>query len=128
MRRSCSPRSSSSRVSAGTGPASRNRVWDSSRAWRPSEPYDEHARGDSAGGPGLPARYAARLRLQALPVAPPLEADDPAEPRRLEVSRCHEDLLALQTVQQGLSSLTRQVRVHVGARDPVRLEHLHRAM
>src|SRR2546425_11434019 len=66
--------------------------------------------------------------LESLPVAAPLQAHDLPEPGRGEVSGRHDDVFALQPVQQGPSRLACQLRIHIGARDPVGLEHLHRAV
>src|SRR5215470_8760745 len=45
--------------------------------------------------------------LQALPVAAALEADDPAVAGRLEVPGRHQDLLALEPVEERLARLPR---------------------
>src|SRR5438034_578669 len=92
----------------------------------------------SAGGAAVrtPASAASRsfvtcdmvILLQPVPVAASLESHDPPEPRRLEMSRGHDDRLALQTLHQGPSGLARQLRVHVGAGHPVGLVDLHRAV
>src|SRR5262245_29951363 len=63
--------------------------------------------------------------LDALPVPAALEADDAPEARRLEVPRGHEGLLALEPLDERAPGLSRQVRVHVGARHPVGLVELH---
>ena len=65
---------------------------------------------------------------ESLPVTAPLQAHDLSKAGRLEVSRRHDDLFALQPFHQGPSSLARQLRVHVGPRHPVRLVHLGRAV
>src|SRR5258705_8898821 len=66
--------------------------------------------------------------LEALPVAAPVEAHDPAEARGGEVSSRDKDLLALDAVHQGPACLARQLGVPVGPRHPVRLLELHRAV
>src|SRR5437870_13305478 len=67
-------------------------------------------------------------RLEDLPIATTLKAHDLAEAGRLEVSGRHDDLLALQTLHEDASSVTRHLRIHVRARDPVRLVELHRVV
>src|SRR6266704_1299167 len=66
--------------------------------------------------------------LESAPVPPALQAHDPAEAGRLEVSGRHHDPLVLQPVQQRAPRLARELGIHVGARDPVRLLQLHRAV
>src|SRR5713226_5409373 len=66
--------------------------------------------------------------LEDLPVAAALEAYHLAEAWRLEVSGRHDDLFALQTFHEDPSSMARQLGVHVGPRDPVRLMELHRVV
>src|SRR2546425_13348736 len=48
--------------------------------------------------------------LESLPVAAPLQAHDLPEPERGEVSGRHDDVFALQAVQQGPSRLACQLR------------------
>ena len=61
---------------------------------------------------------------QPLPVTPPLQAHDPPEPGRLEMSGRHDDLLTRQTLHQSPARLAGYGFVRV---EPVRrawLEHL----
>ena len=75
-----------------------------------------------------PPRALMNARTKSAPVPAAFQAHDPAEPRRLEVAGRHEDLLALQAVQQRPARLARQLGVHVGARAPVGLLDLHRGV
>src|SRR5580765_6227173 len=66
--------------------------------------------------------------LEPAPVALPFQAHDAAEAGCLEVAGRDEDLLALEPLDERAPRLARQLRVHVRARDPVRLLELHRGM
>ena len=91
----------------------------------------EAARGIVAGGV-LRVEIDAELhapRPQSLcQYAAPFEADDAPEAGRLEVPGGDQDLLALEAVEEGAARLAGEVRIHVGARDPVGILHLHRAV
>src|SRR3989442_13428280 len=77
---------------------------------------------------GPPRGLLIHLLLESAPVPPALQAHDPAEAGRLEVSGRDHDLLGPQPVQQRAPRLPRELGIHVGARDPVRLLQLHRAV
>src|SRR5688572_4971174 len=66
--------------------------------------------------------------LHSAPVAAAVETNDATEAGGLEVAGGHEDLLALESVDEGAARLAREVRIHVRSRDPVRLLDLHRTV
>src|SRR5687768_2500919 len=67
-------------------------------------------------------------RRDPSPVAATVETNDATEAGSLEVAGGHEDLLALESLDEGAARLAREVRIHVRARDPVRLLDLDRTV
>src|SRR5262245_66089892 len=66
--------------------------------------------------------------LKSAPVTSALEPHDPTEARRLEVAGRHDDLLALEPLEQRAPCLSRHLGIHVGTRDPVRFLQLYRTV
>src|SRR6516162_6305188 len=65
-----------------------------------------------------PHLYCAR-GSEPLPVAASLQLHDPPESRRWKMARRHQDLFALQALDERAASLAGQIGIHVGPRHPV---------
>ncbi len=64
--------------------------------------------------------------LEGLPIATPLDAHQPPEPRRWKVARRHDRVLCLYTVEEPPPDLSRQSLVHLEEKTPVDLGNLAR--